>query len=91
MRGISTASTRSASACSRKMAPIWWTWGERALAEVERIGNSPEMRGIKMFFLDNQAEGVTESLSELLKAGLIGAAAVADRSVLLPRAMCRPP
>jgi HAE1 family hydrophobic/amphiphilic exporter-1 len=48
--------------------------GERALAEVERIGNSPEMRGIKIFFLDNQAEGVTESLSELLKAGLIGAA-----------------
>jgi len=47
--------------------------GERALAEVERIGQSPEMHGIKVFFLDNQAEGVTESLSELLKAGLIGA------------------
>lgn len=47
--------------------------GERALAEVERIGKSPEMRGIQLFFLDNQAEGVTESLSELLKAGLIGA------------------
>ncbi|MCW8873620.1 MAG: efflux RND transporter permease subunit [Xanthomonadales bacterium] len=47
--------------------------GQRALAEVERIGESPEMRGIQLFFLDNQAEGVTESLSELLKAGLIGA------------------
>jgi len=47
--------------------------GKRALAEVERIGQSPEMHGIKVFFLDNQAEGVTESLSELLKAGLIGA------------------
>jgi HAE1 family hydrophobic/amphiphilic exporter-1 len=47
--------------------------GERALAEVERIGQSPEMRGIQLFFLDNQAKGVTESLSELLKAGLIGA------------------
>jgi HAE1 family hydrophobic/amphiphilic exporter-1 len=47
--------------------------GQRALAEVERIGQSPEMRGIQVFFLDNQAEGVTESLSELLKAGLIGA------------------
>jgi len=47
--------------------------GERALAEVERIGNSPEMRGINLFFLENQAEGVTDSLSELLKAGLLGA------------------
>ena len=47
--------------------------GERALAEVERIGQTPEMRGINVFFLDNQAEGVTESLSELLKAGLVGA------------------
>jgi HAE1 family hydrophobic/amphiphilic exporter-1 len=47
--------------------------GRRALQEVERIGESPEMRGIQVFFLDNQAEGVTESLSELLKAGLIGA------------------
>jgi HAE1 family hydrophobic/amphiphilic exporter-1 len=47
--------------------------GRRALAEVERIGESPEMHGINLFFLDNQAEGVTESLSELLKAGLIGA------------------
>ncbi|MGD8578929.1 MAG: efflux RND transporter permease subunit [Lysobacterales bacterium] len=48
--------------------------GKEALAEVERIGQSPEMQGIKVFFLDNQAEGVTESLSELLMAGLIGAA-----------------
>jgi HAE1 family hydrophobic/amphiphilic exporter-1 len=47
--------------------------GRRAVAEVERIGNSPDMQGIKLFFLDNQSEGVTESLSELLKAGLIGA------------------
>jgi len=47
--------------------------GRRALEEVERIGESPEMHGIRIFFLDNQAEGVTESLSELLKAGLIGA------------------
>lgn len=47
--------------------------GRRALAEVERVGQTAEMRGINVFFLDNQAEGVTESLSELLKAGLIGA------------------
>jgi len=47
--------------------------GERALAEVERIGQLPEMHGIKLFFLENQAEGVTESLSDLLKAGILGA------------------
>ena len=47
--------------------------GERALAEVERIGKTPEMRGINLFFLENQSEGVTESLSELLKAGILGA------------------
>ncbi|NNK52917.1 MAG: efflux RND transporter permease subunit, partial [Xanthomonadales bacterium] len=47
--------------------------GRRAVEEVNRIGEIPEMQGIKLFFLDNQSEGVTESLSELLKAGLIGA------------------
>ena len=47
--------------------------GRRALEEVERIGKIPEMQGINVFFLENQSEGVTESLSELLKAGLLGA------------------
>jgi HAE1 family hydrophobic/amphiphilic exporter-1 len=47
--------------------------GNQVLAEVNRIGETPEMRGIKLFFLENQAEGVTDSLSELLKAGLLGA------------------
>ncbi|HET6564432.1 MAG TPA: efflux RND transporter permease subunit, partial [Xanthomonadales bacterium] len=47
--------------------------GNQVLAEVNRIGETPEMRGINLFFLENQAEGVTESLSELLKAGLLGA------------------
>ena len=47
--------------------------GERALALVERVGSTPDMRGINVFFLDNQSDGVTKSLSELLKAGLLGA------------------
>ncbi len=47
--------------------------GNRILDEVNRIGQTPEMRGINLFFLENQAEGVTESLSDLLKAGLLGA------------------
>ena len=46
--------------------------GERALAEVERIGESPEMQGIKIFSLDNQGDSVRESLSDLLSAGLLG-------------------
>jgi HAE1 family hydrophobic/amphiphilic exporter-1 len=47
--------------------------GNRVIAEVDRIGNKPEMQGINLFFLENQSEGVTSSLSELLKAGLLGA------------------
>lgn len=46
--------------------------GERVLAEIDEISRTPEMRGIQLFFLDNQAEGVTSSLRELLKAGLLG-------------------
>ena len=34
--------------------------------------NGPSLPGNNNAFLDNQAEGVTESLSELLKAGLSG-------------------
>ncbi|MGD8828577.1 MAG: efflux RND transporter permease subunit, partial [Gammaproteobacteria bacterium] len=33
----------------------------------------PQMEGIRIFFLDNQAQGVKDSLSDLLSSGLIGA------------------
>jgi HAE1 family hydrophobic/amphiphilic exporter-1 len=46
--------------------------GERVIAAVEAVGQIPEMRGINLVFLENQAEGVKESLRELLGAGLIG-------------------
>jgi HAE1 family hydrophobic/amphiphilic exporter-1 len=46
--------------------------GNRVLAKVDEVSQSPEMQGINLFFLDNQGEGVTSSLSELLKAGLLG-------------------
>lgn len=46
--------------------------GFAVLAEVERIGNQPEFDGIDLLFFDNQAEGVTSSLSELAYAGLLG-------------------
>lgn len=47
--------------------------GRRALAEVERIGRQPEMNGINLFFLQNQADGVVSSLTDLRNAGLLGA------------------
>jgi len=46
--------------------------GRRALAEVHKIGEDPEMAGIDIFFLQDQAEGVTSSLLELAEAGFIG-------------------
>ncbi len=46
--------------------------GRRALAEIQKIGQDPEMAGIEIFFLQDQAEGVTSSLLELAEAGLIG-------------------
>jgi HAE1 family hydrophobic/amphiphilic exporter-1 len=47
--------------------------GKRVEEEIERIAKTPEMQGIKLFFLENKAEGVNDSLSDLLKAGLFGA------------------
>lgn len=46
--------------------------GDRVLAAVDAVSQAPEMRGINLVFLENQAEGVKESLGELLSAGLLG-------------------
>ena len=46
---------------------------ELVTAEVNRIAQRPEMDGIRMIFLDNQAEGIVSSIRELLKAGAFGA------------------
>lgn len=45
---------------------------DRVMAEVEKIGQLPQMQGIKIFSLDNQGESVRDSLSDLLNAGLVG-------------------
>ena len=45
---------------------------DRVMAEVEKIGELPQMQGINIFALDNQGESVKDSLSDLLRAGLIG-------------------
>ncbi len=46
--------------------------GRSALAEVQRIGRDPEMQGIELYVMQDQADGVTSSLLELAEAGLIG-------------------
>ena len=45
----------------------------RVMAEIEEINTMPEMRGITIFEMHNQASGIISSLSELLNAGLLGA------------------
>lgn len=46
---------------------------DRVMAEVEKISRLPQMQGINIFALDNQADSVRKSLSDLLEAGFIGA------------------
>lgn len=43
------------------------------LAEIEEINKLPEMQGIYIYEMFNQAEGILSSLKELLNSGLIGA------------------
>jgi HAE1 family hydrophobic/amphiphilic exporter-1 len=45
---------------------------DRVIAEVEKIGELPQMQGINIFPLDNQGDSVKDSLSDLLNAGLVG-------------------
>ncbi|MFC3193826.1 efflux RND transporter permease subunit [Marinicella sediminis] len=45
---------------------------EDVLNEIEEIGETPQLTGIKLIFLDNQAEGVKKSLSDVISAGLMG-------------------
>jgi HAE1 family hydrophobic/amphiphilic exporter-1 len=45
---------------------------DRIMAEVEKIGQLPQMQGIKIFDLDNQGDSVRGSLSDLLNAGMVG-------------------
>jgi len=46
--------------------------GRLVKEEVERIKQSPEMRGIDVYALEDQANAVTSSLHELGEAGVIG-------------------
>ena len=46
--------------------------GRAVLEEVSRISMEPEMNGLQLYFMQNQAKGVTDSLRELGKAGIEG-------------------
>ena len=46
---------------------------KKILDTIDEIKKSPEMEGIKVFVMDNQAEGISSSITELFKSGLIGA------------------
>lgn len=46
---------------------------DRVMDEIDVIGDLAEMQGITLYAMDNQAQGVKDSLSDLLQSGLIGA------------------
>jgi HAE1 family hydrophobic/amphiphilic exporter-1 len=46
---------------------------DQILTEIEEIGLLPEMEGINIYEMNNQAEGILSSLNELFKSGLFGA------------------
>jgi HAE1 family hydrophobic/amphiphilic exporter-1 len=48
--------------------------GERVKKEIAEIEKNPRMEGINLFLMDDMSDGIKSSLSELLKAGLLGAA-----------------
>jgi HAE1 family hydrophobic/amphiphilic exporter-1 len=47
---------------------------DRVLAVIDKNKALPQMQGIRVFVIDNQAEAIKQSLSDLTEAGLIGAA-----------------
>lgn len=46
--------------------------GEEVLTTINEISQTDQMSGIKLVFLDNQAEGVTNSLRDVVTAGVTG-------------------
>lgn len=46
--------------------------GNQVIEEIDAVNKLPEMRGITIYEMNNQATGIISSLAELLKAGLLG-------------------
>ena len=47
--------------------------GKRVKEEIAEIEKNPRMEGINLYLMDDMSDGIKSSLSELLKAGLLGA------------------
>ncbi|VAW33129.1 RND multidrug efflux transporter; Acriflavin resistance protein [hydrothermal vent metagenome] len=45
----------------------------RVLEKIEEISKTPQMQGIQLVFLNNQAQSVKDSLNEVIMAGVLGA------------------
>ncbi|NQD37552.1 efflux RND transporter permease subunit [Permianibacter sp. IMCC34836] len=45
---------------------------ERVMQRIQELSNSNEFRGIQLYMMNNQAEGVVNSLKEIVISGLIG-------------------
>lgn len=46
---------------------------KRVLDVIKKVEGNPQFKGINLYIMDDTAEGVTSSLSDLLNAGIIGA------------------
>ena len=46
---------------------------DRVLEKIDEIAQTPQMKGIKLVFLKNQAESVRKSLNDVIMAGVMGA------------------
>lgn len=46
---------------------------ERVTRELDKIRELPDMQGIKILYTDNQADGIKQSLRDLLYSGMVGA------------------
>ncbi|HKK25145.1 MAG TPA: efflux RND transporter permease subunit, partial [Gracilimonas sp.] len=46
---------------------------DEVLAEIEKVNELPEMQGIEIYEMFNQADGILSSLRELFNSGMIGA------------------
>lgn len=45
---------------------------KQVMARIQQLGNSSEFRGIQLYVMNNQADGVVNSLKEIVLSGLIG-------------------
>ena len=70
--GTSTTARRWAWTYSRRRRPTSSRWSDAALKEIERAKTLPQLQGVSIIVIGNQAESIRNSLGDLRDAGLIG-------------------